>query len=60
MGKQKKDGVRISCLIRRDVKEKLDKYCQDVEESVTMAVETILNEYLTAYFEAKEKYENEE
>ncbi len=60
MAKQKKDGVRISCFIRRDVKEKLDIYCKDAEKSTTMAIETILDEYLAAYFKAKEQFESKE
>ncbi|ADU21924.1 hypothetical protein Rumal_1410 [Ruminococcus albus 7 = DSM 20455] len=30
MPRQKKDGVNINYFIRRDVKEKLDAYCEDV------------------------------
>ncbi|SDB59357.1 Replication regulatory protein RepB [Ruminococcaceae bacterium FB2012] len=55
MPRQKKDGVNINYFIRRDVKEKLDKYCDDVGQTATMAIERILNEYLTKYFEDKQK-----
>ena len=57
MPRQKKDGVNINYFIRRDVKEKLDKYCDDVGQTATMAIERILNEYLTKYFEDKQKTE---
>ena len=55
MPRQKKDGVSINYFIRRDVKEKLDKYCEDVGQTATMAIERILDEHLNKYFENKEK-----
>lgn len=39
MARQKKDGVNINYFIRRDVKEKLDAYCEDVGQTATMATE---------------------
>lgn len=42
MPRQKKDGVNINYFIRRDVKEKLDTYCEDVGQTATMAIERIL------------------
>lgn len=60
MTKQKKDGVRINYLIQREIKEKLDDYCQDVKKSATLAVETILDGYLSVYMEEKEKIKKEE
>ncbi len=59
MPRQKKDGVSINYFIRRDVKEKLDKYCDDVGQTATMAIERILDEYLKRYFESKEKKEKQ-
>lgn len=53
MARQKKDGVNINYFIRRDVKEKLDAYCEDVGQTATMAIERILDDYLTRYFEDK-------
>ena len=44
MPRQKKDGVNINYFIRRDVKEKLDTYCEDVGQTATMAIERILDE----------------
>lgn len=55
MARQKKDGVNINYFIRRDVKEKLDAYCEDVGQTATMAIERILDDYLTRYMEDKEK-----
>ena len=54
MARQKKDGVNINYFIRRDVKEKLDVYCEDVGQTATMAIERILDEYLTKYMSDKE------
>lgn len=54
MARQKKDGVNINYFIRRDVKEKLDSYCEDVGQTATMAIERILDDYLTKYLEGKE------
>lgn len=54
MARQKKDGVNINYFIRRDVKEKLDAYCEDVGQTATMAIERILDEYLTKYMTDKE------
>ena len=58
MPRQKKDGVYINYYIRKDVKEKLDVYCEEVGQTATMAIERILNEYLTKYFENKQKNDN--
>ena len=46
MARQKKDGVNINYFIRRDVKEKLDTYCEDVGQTATMAIERNLDDYL--------------
>ncbi len=54
MPRQKKDGVNINYFIRRDVKEKLDAYCEDVGQMSTIAIEHILNDYLTKYIADKE------
>ncbi|MBE6121661.1 MAG: hypothetical protein E7190_02965 [Erysipelotrichaceae bacterium] len=45
--------MSINYFIRRDVKEKLDAYCEDVGQTATMAIERILDEYLSRYFENK-------
>ena len=47
MTRQKKDGVYINYFIRRDVKAKLDEYCEDIGQTAIMAIERILDDYLT-------------
>lgn len=47
MARQKKDGVNINYFIRRDVKEKLDAYCEDVGQTAAMAIERISDDFLT-------------
>lgn len=49
MARAKKDGVNINYYIRRDVKERLDNYCEDVGQTATMAIERILGDYLDKY-----------
>lgn len=41
MARARKDGININYYIRRDVKERLDKYCEDVGQTATMAIERI-------------------
>lgn len=41
-------------LPRRDVKEKLDAYCEDVGQTATMAIERILDDFLIKYIADKE------
>lgn len=55
MARQKKDGVNINYFIRRDVKERLDSYCEEVGQTATMAIERILDDFLTKYSETKKK-----
>lgn len=54
MARQKKDGVNINYFIRRDVKEKLDAYCEDVGQTATMAIEHILDDLPDKDMAAKE------
>lgn len=53
MARARKDGVFINYYIKKDVKEKLDIYCEDVGQTNTMALERILGEFLDKYFEFK-------
>lgn len=53
MARPKKDGVNINYYIRRDIKEKLDAYCEDMGQTATMAIERILDEYITKHFDNK-------
>ena len=50
MARAKKDGVFINYYIKKDIKEKLDKYCEEVGQTNTMAVERILSKFLDEYF----------
>ena len=50
MARAKKDGVFINYYIKKDIKEKLDKYCEEVGQTNTMAVERILGKFLDEYF----------
>ena len=56
MARQKKDGVNINYFIRRDVKERLDAYCEEVGQTATMAIERILDDYLSKYFNQREDH----
>ena len=60
MARQKKDGVSINYYIRRDIKEKLDAYCEDVGQTATMAIERILDDFLNKHFEAKKNTEKDQ
>lgn len=54
MARAKKDGVFINYYIKKDVKEKLDKYCEEVGQTNTMAVERILGRFLDEYFDEEQ------
>ena len=54
MARAKKDGVYINYYIKKNIKEKLDKYCEDVGQTNTLAVERILEKYLDEYFTQKD------
>ena len=55
MARQKKDGVYINYYIQRDIKEQLDRYCEEVGQTNTMAIERILKQFLVKYEEEKVK-----
>lgn len=55
MARPKKDGISINYFIRRDIKEKLDTYCEEKGQTATMAIERILDEHLTKYFDNKRR-----
>lgn len=59
MARAKKDGININYYIRREIKDKLDLYCEDKGQTATMAIERILDEYLTRYFDMKEEDKKE-
>lgn len=49
MPRQKKDGVYINYYIEKEIKERLDRYCEDVGQTNTMAIERILTKFLDEY-----------
>lgn len=51
MGKQKKDGKGLNCVIERTIFEQLEAYCDEVGQSKTTAVERILKQFLDEYGE---------
>lgn len=55
MGRPKKDGVFINYYIDKEIKKKLDEYCQEVGQTNTLALERILNDF----FEDRKKNKNE-
>lgn len=50
MGKQKKDGKSLNCVIEREVFEQLEDYCNEVGQTKTLAVERILKQYFKDYY----------
>lgn len=60
MPRQKKDGIPVTYLLRRDIKERLDTYCEEKGQTATLAVERILDKALKEYEEGKDKHPNEE
>lgn len=53
MARPKKDGVAINYYIKREVKEKLDQYCDDVGQTATTAIERILSAHIDKHFQNK-------
>lgn len=53
MARPKKDGVHINYYIDRTTKERLDKYCEEVGQTNTLAVERILKKFLDEHEEGK-------
>lgn len=54
MARPKKDGVFINYYIQKDIKNRLDKYCDEVGQTNTTAIERILKQFLDKY-DAKQK-----
>ena len=52
MPRPKKDGVYINYYIQKDIKDRLDRYCEDVGQTNTTAIERILKQFLDEYEEA--------
>lgn len=49
LARAKKDGVYINYYIQKDIKDRLDRYCEDVGQTNTMAIERILKQFLDEY-----------
>lgn len=52
MGKLKKDGKSLNCVIDREVFEQLEAYCNEVGQTKTLAVERILKQYFKDYYKS--------
>ena len=50
MARAKKDGRYVNYDIEREIYEKLEKYCEEVGQTKTVAIERILTKYLDNYF----------
>jgi hypothetical protein len=55
MAKAKKDGRHLNLYIERAVIEQLEKYCEEVGQTKTVAIERILTRYLDNYFDMPEE-----
>ena len=55
MAKAKKDGRHLNLYIERAVIEQLEKYCEEVGQTKTVAIERILTRYLYNYFDMTEE-----
>lgn len=56
MARAKKDGVYINYYIQKDIKDRLDRYCEDVGQTNTMAIERILKQFLDEYEDVHKDY----
>lgn len=54
MARQKKDGRYINYYIDREIYEQLEKYCEEVGQTKTIAIERILKLFLDQYSKQKE------
>ena len=55
MARAKKDGRYVNYDIEREIYEKLEKYCEEVGQTKTVAIERILTRYLDNYFNVSEE-----
>ena len=55
MARARKDGIYINYYIRKDIKERLDAYCNEVGQTNTMAIERILEQFLDEYKSVKKQ-----
>lgn len=50
MSRTKKDGKSLNCVIDREIFEQLEIYCNEVGQTKTMAVERILKQFFSDYY----------
>ena len=55
MARAKKEGRYVNYYIEREFYEKLEKYCEEVGQTKTVAIERILTKYLDNYFDMPEE-----
>ena len=55
MARAKKDGRYVNYDIEREIYEQLEKYCEEVGQTKTVAIERILTRYLDNYFDMPEE-----
>lgn len=53
MAKAKKDSRCLNCNIDQEVYDLLEKYCNGVGQTKTLAVEQILKQFFTAFYKTK-------
>lgn len=56
MPRPRKDYKILSCRIEKNVYEQLDKFCEQSGQPKTVAIERILGNYFSKYFEAKDSF----
>ena len=49
-----KEGRKVSFYMAENIAERLDRYCEEVGQSKTLAVERILGAYFNEYFSSGE------
>lgn len=55
MARAKKDGISINYFINRELKEKLDVYCEEVGQTRTIVIERALERTFREHEENKKK-----
>lgn len=53
MPRPKKDGKYVNYYMDKAIADKLERYCEDVGQTKTTAIERILKEYIDKHFEDK-------
>ncbi len=55
MAREKKDGRHINLYIEREIIESLEKYCERMGQTKTVAIERAFKQYLSEYQNNQEK-----